>query len=109
MTEEEWFASSDAVAMLEAAASHLPDGSRRARLLSCALARLVWDSLGDPRSRRAVEVAELFADGAATERQRALAAGKADKVGGTLSQGPAETAHILEAGAAEICVLKEVG
>jgi len=95
--------------MLEGVADSLPNGSRRARLLSCAFARLVWDLLVDPRSRRAVEIAELIADGAATERQRALATGKADKVGGTLSQGPAETAHILVAGVAEICVIREVG
>jgi hypothetical protein len=36
--------------------------TRKARLLGCAACRLVWDSLADARSRRAVEVSELYAD-----------------------------------------------
>jgi hypothetical protein len=39
---------------------------RRSRLFGCAAVRSVWSLLHDPRSRKAVEVAERYADGLAT-------------------------------------------
>lgn len=72
MNEQEWLASTDPAAMLgEITAPHNSDlpnpgwraSDRRLRLFACACCRSVWDKLTDPRSRRAVEVAERFADG----------------------------------------------
>lgn len=63
MNESEWFSSDDPAVMLAHAQGKL--SGRRLRLFACACARLAWDSLKDPRSRAAVEVAERYADGEA--------------------------------------------
>lgn len=74
MDEAEWLASEDPAAMLAALTqglSGLPADYRRRlsdrklRLFAVACCRQVWGRLTDPRSRRAVEVAERHADGEA--------------------------------------------
>ena len=74
MTEHEWLTSAEPAAMLEflrAAAGinfyHVSD--RKLRLFACACCHTVWHLITDERSRRAVEVAELFADGKATKEE----------------------------------------
>src|SRR5262245_4163592 len=42
-------------------------GDRKCRLLRCAACRRCWDRFPDERHRRAVELAERFADGLADE------------------------------------------
>jgi hypothetical protein len=77
MDQQEWAVSEDPLAILAAVGETLgdhPDRSfyrqapveaseRKLRLFACACARAVWDKLGEPRTRLAVEVAERVADG----------------------------------------------
>jgi hypothetical protein len=90
MNEAEWLAAASAVPLLtflEREAVTLVDRvpherrelvrlhllglteGRKKRLLACAFARQVWPLLEDERSRHALVVAELFADGLADEGQ----------------------------------------
>ena len=66
MTEAEWQTCADPAALL----AHLRDrgrlGERQLRRFACACVRRVWPLLADDRLRRAVQVAERFADGRAT-------------------------------------------
>src|SRR5438067_1023475 len=64
MDEEEWLTSNDVAKLLKRSGSK-PDG-RKLRLLICAWCRRRWDVL-DGSYQYAVEVAERYADGLATE------------------------------------------
>jgi hypothetical protein len=67
MTEAEWLSGTDPTRML----SHLgrKASPRKLRLLACGCARQVWDVLAEVH-REAIELAERFADGRATDRKR---------------------------------------
>jgi hypothetical protein len=71
MTEQEWLAGADVTRMLAFLRGRAED--RSFRLFACACCRRIWRLLLDDRSRRAVEVAEEYADGlvSADERQQA--------------------------------------
>ncbi len=63
MTEEEWLACDDPAMML----AHVEGsaGDRKLRLFACACCRRLWHLFAEEEGRRAVEVAERFADGLA--------------------------------------------
>src|SRR4051794_28311793 len=73
MTEAQWLACDDPRLMLD----HQRDAAspRKLRWFACACVRSVWAHLIDERSQRAVEVAELYADG----RAEAAALAEAEK------------------------------
>jgi hypothetical protein len=66
MNEDDWLVSSDPIAMLEYIRHKITE--RKIRLFACACCRRIWDLL-DAEFRRAVEVAECFADGLASREE----------------------------------------
>jgi hypothetical protein len=74
MTESEWDACTDPQKMLEYLCADRGEarrraGRRRLRLFACACLRGVWPLLRKAGSRQAVEVAERFVDGLASEQE----------------------------------------
>ncbi len=65
MNEEQWLASDDPAPMIRWLLFLPLARARKLRLFGCACVREVWPQLNDERSRRAVEVAERYADGEA--------------------------------------------
>src|SRR5262245_12739741 len=65
MTESEWLAERSLQKLFDHVlprAIGSEGGLRKLRLFACAACRRLWHLLRDERSRRAVEIAELFAD-----------------------------------------------
>src|SRR4051812_14162130 len=89
MDETSWQECTDPDAMLRFLRGQGSD--RKLRLFACACVRLIWSSLPDDRSRRAVEVIERAADGLAgrAELEAALADAEAVEAAAT---GPARAA-----------------
>jgi hypothetical protein len=82
MTEAEWLAAESALDLLHYLQQHrrvgrVPGGRRRLLLFRCACCRSVWNLFEDEHCRRAVEVAERFADGTARKPELEAARAKA--------------------------------
>lgn len=97
MTEAEWLSSTDAAAMLDFLRGR--GGDRKLRLFACACCRRVWRLILDPRHRRAVEVAERWADGRSGGEERAEARADLDyppdvSEGSVIEPGPTRHAHL---------------
>jgi hypothetical protein len=74
MTEDEWLSSTaDPAAMLKFAWTSGRASERKLRLFGCACTRSHWDLLTEECFRRAVEVAERFADGLAHKKELNMA------------------------------------
>jgi hypothetical protein len=71
VTEAEWLAATDPAPMLEFLRGKV--SGRKLRLFACACCRRVWHLLKYDDSQRAIEVAERYADDAATDEELAAA------------------------------------
>jgi hypothetical protein len=81
MTEHDWLSCTDPTEMLRFLLGRQAS-ERKLRLLACACCRRIWHLLPDPLSRQAVEVAERFADGRASDKELARARNAALSVTG---------------------------
>jgi hypothetical protein len=120
MTEPEWLNSADSQRMLHflwgeqrgargaivplrvrGLPSTIKTTERKLRLFTCACCRAIWPLLTDERSRRAVETAERFADGIATEEELRQADRLADdawnELWGTRGKAAAQMAWYVSA------------
>jgi hypothetical protein len=73
MTEDEWLAATDPGPMLECLSrgpGAVEGWERKSALFACACCRRIWHLLPTEACRRTVEVAERYADGLATDRER---------------------------------------
>jgi hypothetical protein len=73
MNETDWLASTNPQAMLAFLRTSGKASDRKLRLFVCACARSVWPWLVQDSSRKAVEVAERYADGLASLEEMAQA------------------------------------
>src|SRR4051812_41743393 len=72
-----WWTEANPRALQEYLREHHLLSPRKDRLIACACCRRAWRFLSDERSRRAVEVAERFADGAQESLEQAYQAAHA--------------------------------
>jgi hypothetical protein len=90
MTEAEWMACTDPGPMLDFILGKATD--RKLRLFAVTCCRRVWPLLKDQRSRQAVEVAETYADGQASQGRLCDAHEVAFEVTTNLPWGPGREA-----------------
>jgi hypothetical protein len=79
MTEAEWLTCDTPTLLLAHVRGTL--SQRKDRLLAVALCSIIWDIILDERSRRALEVAEAFADGMVSADELRMAYGEAVDAG----------------------------
>src|ERR1700693_1188529 len=69
LTASDWVKCADSSRMLRYLRQARKASPRKLRLFSCACCRLIWHLLIDPKSCRAVEMSELYADGLVDVRE----------------------------------------
>jgi hypothetical protein len=104
ITESEWQVADDPAWMLNYFRGIIRQHARKLRLFAVACCRCIWPLLVDPRSRRAVEVAERYADGAATEEELRAAANTAEDAHREIFDVVGKVGSTLEWAAVYTCV-----
>ncbi len=103
MNEKAWLSATRPRVLLEFLGDRVSD--RKGRLLAVACVRRHWSVLTDPRSRRAVEVAEEYAEGLCSEEELSEAHAAASQV----RSGEAEAYIYAALAAAEAARLPQPG
>src|SRR4051794_33108052 len=95
MTKQEWLAATDPMPMLEFLRSRASD--RKLRLFAVACCYRIWARLTAERSRAAVDLAEQFAEGLVTPRERRemYRVGRSDSDASAPDEAAVETLHRL--------------
>jgi hypothetical protein len=91
ITEAEWLSGTSFSKMKQYLARRDDIGERKLRLFACACCRRLWHLLTETKCRKAVEVAELYADGMATKNE--LRAARNDANPEWFRPGPAPLAE----------------
>ena len=91
MTEAEWLACTDPTPMLEYLRGKA--SNRKLRLFACACCRRVWSLLSDKYSRKALTIAERYADAEVSEEKLGFAWGDARRSAQVAHRRERETAE----------------
>jgi hypothetical protein len=97
MTESEWLSCNNARTMLGALHGNRHPSDRKAKLFVVAVCRRIWHLLPNDRSRRAVEIAERYADGEATPKELSAAQAGIGNIRCYMAQTNSGTAAALAA------------
>ena len=110
MNETEWLDCNDPIPMLEFLRDHQRASSRKLRLFSVACCRRIWPFLTEERNRKFVEMAECFADGAATTEDMIRATNESGATGfaSDYARAGAKVAIWYAARAVEYAILPRV-
>ena len=107
MTEQEWLACTDPQKMLEFLRGKASD--RKLRLFACACCRRVWNLVTDKYSRKALTIAERYADGEVSQEKLAFAWGDARRATQVSHRGERETADSTAMWAVSLACEAEIG
>src|SRR5262245_26606537 len=100
MTEAEWLACADPMPLLEFVRTKASE--RKLRLFVCACCRRLWHHLTDRHSRKALAIAERYADGEATADKLRFAWGDARRTAQVAYRQDRQTAEATAAWAVSL-------